>query len=322
MRQLIRYNVLLFALLLGLAGYLAQFAPQAMVPDNSLRIWFYDEDPNLKSYYQTMEVFGNDEIVAIFLRFPENEITNEALVLVRNLTQALESIEEIDRVFSVTTAKNIIADGDDLLVEDLVPDRPLSPVELNALKQKLLTDPLLGRVYASPHSSGILVTAQIVARKNFDSIRDAINKKIYAAVERVTEKAGIQTSQGGMGVMYTGLNDLTNRDIATTGILSYLVMFFLVAILLRSVLSVLITLVVVAITTMITLGIFGYLGNQVNLLTMILPTLLVILSIADCVHALAHCRGEPEEPGKNSAVLARSLGYIAVPCCGLSHFFR
>ena len=51
-----------------------------------------------------------------------------------------------------------------------------------------------------------------------------------------------------------------------------------------------------------------------NLLTMILPTLLVILSIADCVHALAHYRSELGREGDKQAILARSLGYIAIPC--------
>ena len=159
-----------------------------------------------------------------------------------------------------------------------------------------------------------MLTAQLVARRDFDQIRDQINQEIFEIVHAETEKYDLPVSFGGMGVMYTGLNKLTDADIATTGALSYLVMFTLVAVLLRSLLAVGITLVVVILTTLISLGTFGFFGNQVNLLTMILPTLFVILSIADCVHALTHYRSELREEGDHAVIMKRSLGYIAIPC--------
>ena len=108
MNQVIQHNKLLFVLVCVLAGYMGQFVPQAMVPDNSLRIWFYDDDPNLKSYYESMDIFGNDEIVAIFFEPKGGELDNETIALVRAISERLDELENIDRVFSITTGKDVL----------------------------------------------------------------------------------------------------------------------------------------------------------------------------------------------------------------------
>ena len=55
-------------------------------------------------------------------------------------------------------------------------------------------------------------------------------------------------------ISYRRLNEMANRDVALVGSLSYLLMFVLIAVLLRSVVSLLATVTVIALTSMITLG--------------------------------------------------------------------
>ena len=66
--------------------------PTAAVPDNSLRIWFLDDDPELLAYDAFHERFGNDEVMLLNVHAPEGVFEPTLLKRLRSLT-ALEAQE-------------------------------------------------------------------------------------------------------------------------------------------------------------------------------------------------------------------------------------
>jgi uncharacterized protein len=314
MNLVYRLRIPLFLVVVAAAALAAQYVPRAMVPNNSLRVWFYEQDPNLKAYYHSLDLFGSDELIAVLVRFEGDFLAEKNVALIRELTDQLEQLETIDKVFSPTNFKDVRFSDGTLHVKKVIPDDRLTSEQRAAAVKKLVDDAIFGGVYHPAGTNSVMVTAQPAATEKIDAVRDQINRDVRAVLQRVLGQRGVPHAVGGMGIMYSGLNEMANRDVALVGSLSYLLMFVLIAVLLRSVVSLLATVTVIALTSMITLGLFGYLGYQVNMLTVALPTLLVVLSILDCVHVLTHYRSSLTKKSKERALIVRALSFIAVPC--------
>ena len=73
----------LLAALCALVTVLAVWQAGKVGTDNSLRIWFLDDDPQLVAYRSYQERFGNDEVVVIAFTRPDGMASAAGLVLLR-----------------------------------------------------------------------------------------------------------------------------------------------------------------------------------------------------------------------------------------------
>ena len=71
--------------------------------DNSIAIWFMEDDPTLIEYRRFQRRFGNDEVVVIALNEPEGMLTPAGLERVRRVSQVLRSVKGVARVVSLAT---------------------------------------------------------------------------------------------------------------------------------------------------------------------------------------------------------------------------
>ena len=53
--------------------------------DNSVSIWFLDDDPAFMAYKEFQDKFGNDDVVTLFFSSPEGIFTRENLSLVHQV---------------------------------------------------------------------------------------------------------------------------------------------------------------------------------------------------------------------------------------------
>lgn len=313
---LYKYRYISFALIIICAALLAPHLKDAMAPNNSLRIWFYNDDPTLKAYEQSLLQFGNDEVIIIYYEIPGNDLlSKENLLRVEGLTRDIGSVKYIHRVFSLTNLKDIKYENGQVQSGNLVPEHfELNKAQKRKVMSKLLNDPVFGGTYISKSKKGVLITAQLKAREDIDKVRDEITNSVILILEKRLKNNGIEYHIGGVGVLYTFLNKLTTEDSRFFLGISYLIMFVLIAILLRSFWGLVITIVVIVLTSFITLGIFGATSHQINLMTVVLPTLVAILAIADCIHILSHHRLEIMDRISNKETILKSMSYIIVPC--------
>ena len=93
--------IVILAVLMGFSGY--QTLKKLRV-DNSLSIWFLEDDPSYKAYIDFQEKFGSDEI--FIAMFPvENALEENEINQLSRLHEAIDSLSYVKTSFSLAKAK-------------------------------------------------------------------------------------------------------------------------------------------------------------------------------------------------------------------------
>jgi predicted RND superfamily exporter protein len=117
----------------------------------------------------------------------------------------------------------------------------------------------------------------------------------------------------GFGVVYDGLNEASTTGAASLLLLAHSLMFVLLLLFFRRPLPVLVTLFAVGIATLWTMGLYAALGRQLNMVTMALPTLVLVIGIADCVHLLRSVARQESSASRQSRVTS-GIAQVIGPC--------
>src|SRR6266545_4504454 len=147
------------ALLLGLVAF-AVIVPgiKRVYSDVTYRIWFSADDPYIVQYDQFERRFGNDTAISLIIHSPSGLFDRDSAALLVELTKRMEKVREVIRVDSPANYSWVHADGDELIVEPLIPDdAPLTDQLLAERRKAALEDELLpGYLVSKDGTTGII----------------------------------------------------------------------------------------------------------------------------------------------------------------------
>jgi len=289
---------------------------KAIVPNNALTVWFLESDEMLINYKKFQDLFGNDETISILVVDSQGVINARRIEQIRRLTRSLEKIDGVARVFSLTNVSDLKLIGTDVSFENPIPhDSPTDPSRWIEIKNDLVHSSLLVNRFVDSTATATMVYVQMASMENFDAKRDAIVASVKSVAEEILGSGNAHI--GGLGVVYSGLNQITSHDFGLFLGLSYVVMFAVIYFIFRRVVLVLISLSGVFLASILTLECYGLMGYQVNMLTMTIPTITVILAILDSLHMIHeyYVQSRNAAPQTKPVVTVTSaLKTVFVPC--------
>ena len=83
---------------------------QKLAIDNSLSIWFLEDNSRYKDYLDYQEEYGSDEIIIALLEV-ENALDSSAVEQLKALSAALEGLDFVELVFNFPTRSTPIFQG-------------------------------------------------------------------------------------------------------------------------------------------------------------------------------------------------------------------
>ncbi len=272
--------------------------------DNALEIWFVEGDPALEAYNGFQETFGNDEVVVLSLHQPGGILDEAGMARIQTVGDVAAGVQGIDRVLSLATIEQIRS-GDDWLEVARLYKPPLGP----DFADSVLEDPLLAGTLVNRTGDTALVLAWMESMGDIDARRDAILADLRAQVA----ETGETVHYAGMGVIYAALNQASTVDSQVFIGASYLVIVGLLLVLFRRVGPVVLTMTVVGLAAIWLMGLYGATGHDINMVTMVLPTLMLIIGVSDCIHFLNRAVEQP--PGGTRWERARAaVAFMFWPC--------
>ena len=284
--RVIRGRWVLVGLFLLAMAALTPSLMTAVIPDNALTVWFLQTDPQLETYNEFQSEFGNDEVILMLVDAPEGAFTPPVLGAIDNISKRANDLEGVARVHSLLTIQDAWDEDDELVF------RPLLPAELRndtgalaEIEARSVANPLLVGRMISEDAKQTMLWIEMDVMGDIDAHRDRIVADVRTIGDEVLGER--EHAIGGLGVIYSGLNVLTQRDFGIFLGLGYLLMFVLLAWVFRSWRIVLATIGVISIATTIALGLYGLGGHQLNMVSVVIPTLIIILGVADAVHVPA-----------------------------------
>ena len=309
MHTLIRFRWAALALLVLLLAALGPGLAASAIPDNALSVWFLETDPALQAYYEFQDQFGNDEVALLMVEPEGGLLTPTARPLFDKLQRQIEAVEGVAAVhslYSIQDARRVVDDAGVGLIQ-FGPADDQSPGELRS-------NPMFAGRLVDDQLERAMVWVEMAASSDFDARRDSIIEGVRDAADKALD--GVPHSLAGVGVIYSGLNLATQHDFGLFVGIGYLIIFCAMGWLFRSWRMVTASMFVVTFGVSVALGVYGLLGHQLNMITVVLPTLIIVLGLADVVHfPAAFVQAQKHLPkAPRSEVVAATLKRVFVPC--------
>ncbi|CCN34038.1 putative exporter of the RND superfamily [Vibrio nigripulchritudo SO65] len=280
-------------------------------------IFFDGANPQLQAFEEIQATFNKTDNLAIVIAPADgNVFTPETLNLVRDFTEDSWQVPFSSRVDSLSNYQHTEAFEDHLLVEDLLlEDYELTQERIEKVKQVALSEPVLLKSVVSESGDVTIVNITLQLPKIDETAEliqvvafaDQLLAKYQAQYPSVTfHKAGIVAMNDAF--MVSAQNDTSTLVPAMLAV----VLVFL-TIMLRSFLSVVATLVVIIGSVTATMGLSGWAGMFLSTATVNIPTLVLTLAVADCVHVIATMRQAMLEGKSKSEAISHSIWLNFMP---------
>lgn len=227
--------------------------------NNNMEEWFPANSPQLVAKRQFIQDFGNDELIFVLLTFPEHSSERERIHALDTLSHEFDKIGGIDQVLnrnqlSISGIPGI--SGQLKRLERLFFDTENPNVEMIYIRPRML--------------------------ENFDLYRpkllDSVNNSLPVL------DSNIRVDITGSGVVFSRIEELTNRDSGLLFSLCFLLIFGMLAIRLRNWRKMGISVGLFLLLFVPAFSLFSWLGISVSLITMVVPLLLIINFFAYILH--------------------------------------
>lgn len=283
LERFLRWRWAALALLVVAVGAFTPGLKRAMIPDNAITVWFLDTDPQLEKYRKFHKNFGNDEVVLLQVESKAGIFNHKMLTRLSRLEKRLNRIEGVERITSLLNVQDAYDTPKGLRYAQLMP-RPIPSegAKLAAIGRRAIESKVFNSRLISPDGKRAMLWIQMRVMHDIDVRRDSIVKEIRTVADDILKE--IPHPMGGIGVIYSGLNVITQHDFGLFVGLGYLIMFAMLWWIFRSFRLLLAALGVIILGNLAALGIYGVAGHQMNMVTVVLPILIVVLGIADAVH--------------------------------------
>jgi predicted RND superfamily exporter protein len=297
---------LMVILVLAVAGAAAS-GIRLLTFDASYEAYFSERNPQLAAYHAFQRVYSRSDNILFVLAPRGGEVfARETLSAVEWLTSQAWQVPWSRRVDSITNFQHTEAQGDDLYVRDLIENaESLSDAELAATRAVALAEPLLVNRLIAPDArvTAVNVTVQIEqgdAEKTAETMAFA-----HALRDRLIARyPDFDVYLTGGVVMDHAFPEATLDDIRHLVPLVYLVIFFIMLLLLRSITGTLATALVLVLAATTGMGLAGWIGIPLTPPSVGAATIIMTLAVADSIHiliTLIHAQGRGLE--RRDAVL-------------------
>ncbi|MCC5888377.1 MAG: MMPL family transporter [Gammaproteobacteria bacterium] len=268
-------------------------------------------DPARAVYQRIANEFGSDNRTLIYVRddalwTPEKLASLEALQ--RGLRQ-VPHVERVDGLFNLRTVEGRRGRVDAQLLVDGVPETREGAL---LARDRALANPLYRYNFFSPDGR---VTALIVSLEDIEEIPDA-SARVHDGIERLLDRHRgdfERVFQVGPPRISVELTRSLFSDMLLLGPLAALVLIGAILLFMRSPMAAILPLVTSSLAVVWTLGMLGWAGVPLNILSAMIPALIIVIGSTEDTHIIAaYFRGlaEGAEDVRLDAVryMARHMG--------------
>jgi len=280
-----RWAVLIASLLLtfGLGPGMAKLGL-----NNDYRVFFSEDNPDLTAFDALENTYTKNDNVLILIHPKEGNVFNQTtLGAIYEITEDSWQIPYSTRVDSITNFQHTWADGDNLIVEDLIEERYFDENKIQRAKEVSVKEPFIYKKLLSEDlkTAGINVRIQAPG----ESVKEV--PEVAGFVRNLRDK--YETKYPDQEIRLVGVSMLNNafaetplKDVSFVMPLMFILLTIALILFLRSLIAALVTFILVIISTITALGTAGHLGIYLDPVSAAVPYIILTLAVADAIHIL------------------------------------
>ncbi|MDS1844730.1 MMPL family transporter [Vibrio vulnificus] len=280
-------------------------------------IFFDGSNAQLQAFDEIQTTFAKTDNIALVLAPKSGDVFDQrTLTQIQEMTEQAWQVPYSSRVDSLANYQHTEAVDDDLLVEDLLyQSYPLTAERIAKVRTIAMSEPLLVNALVSEKGdvAVINITMQMPGVDETAEVNEVIAYVEQMLSHYRAQYPDVTIYKAGIIAMNHSFAMAAQNDSATLVPTMLLVILVFLTLMLRSFLSVLATLVVIIGAIVATLGIVGWAGMFLHVASVNVPTLIMTLAVADCVHVIASMRHFMRQGMPKAQAIHRSVTLNFVP---------
>jgi predicted RND superfamily exporter protein len=286
-RFILRFRWMLLIVLLGITVVMGYHASRVQMSYEFARA-IPTDNPKYQAYQSFRRQFGEDGNLLV-IGIQTNDLFKAPVFNdYAAMAKQIKAIPAVEDIISVPAASNLVKDinTEKLNAVPVFPNRPLSQPELDTMSALFYNLPFYQGLLYNPATHSFLMGVRI----NKDVLNSKKRNEVVPAIVKVADAFGAKHN---LEMHYSGL-PLIRTNLATK-VASELQWFLLGSIILSAIILLLffrslsataLSLAVVIIGVICSLGTIEWLGYKITLLTGVIPPLIVVIGIPNCIYFL------------------------------------
>lgn len=272
--------------------------------DNSVSIWFPRDDPGIADYKHFLQNFGELEWTFIAVESQDNVYSSAFLHALQRVTKSLESLENVKKVVSLANLRDNFNEDNVLRYRRLLPDAPWTTSQLKTFKERIARNPVFqdSLVKKGDDTATVLV---VQTANHFGEIAPYRIKLVDSMHTILKHEKPIKAyGISGTAVINAELNRSSKRDMFVFYPLISIIVTMVGWAALRNMRDLSVLLTMVAGTMCLTMGTLLATGHSLNMVTIVMPTILMTISVVDIVHLIEVFHEQRKRSSVDAAIRA------------------
>ncbi|MGB4844633.1 MAG: MMPL family transporter [Ferruginibacter sp.] len=277
------------------------------------------DNPKYKEYVAFKEKFGDDGNLLVVGIKTDSLFKLKIFKAYKELHQQLKKINYVEDVLSVPSAVNLIKDSasQKLVAQKIFPDSIQTQAELDSAVSKFYNLPFYRSLLYNPVLKAYLIAVRINKDVLNSAGRTKVINDISDAAKLFEEKTKISVHLSGLPLIRTVVADRIQNEMKYFLFGSLLLSTLILLLFFRSISTTLLSLLVVVLGVIWSVGVLYLCGYQITLLTALIPCLVVVIGIPNCIYFINKYHSSYIEHGdkqKSLVDMVSKMGVVTLFC--------
>jgi len=286
-RIILRFRWMLLILLLAITGVMGYHASRVQMSYEFAKA-IPTDNPKYQAYQAFRRQFGEDGNLLV-IGIQTNDLFKAPVFNdYAAMAKQIKAVPAVEDIISVPAASNLVKDitTEKLNAVPVFPNKPLSQPELDSMSALFYSLPFYQGLLYNPDTHSYLMGVRI----NKDVLNSKKRNEVVPAIVKVADAFGAKHSlemhYSGLPLIRTNLATKVARELQWFLLGSIILSAIILLLFFRSLSATAISLAVVIIGVICSLGTIEWLGYKITLLTGVIPPLIVVIGIPNCIYFL------------------------------------
>jgi len=312
-RMILKWKYFLLSVVLLITAFLGYHASQVKLSYEFARA-IPTDNPKFIEYQEFRQKFGEDGNLMVIGIESEKlfkvDFFNDCASLAKNIRQ----VSGVEDVLGIPTATNLVKDTvtEKLQAVPIFPDKKIDQPELDSLQSQFKNLPFYRNVLYNPSTNAFLFAVRINKNVMNSAARTATVNAITKLGDAFGTRQKVEMHYSGLPLIRTSMAVRIADEMRWFLLGSLLISAIILLLFFRSFSAMLLSLSVVLIGVVWSFGIMHLFGYKITLLNALIPPLVVVIGIPNCIYFLNKYHTSFHDTGNKKEALTTMISRMGV----------
>jgi len=317
-RFILKYRLPLLLVLAALTGFMAWQASKVQLSYDFSRA-IPVNNPKYKDYQEFRKKFGEDGNLLVIGIQTDKFFTEKIFNSYAALQRSLKKVSGVDDVIAVPSAINLVkvTETEKLRADSIFPERIMTQAEIDSASAIFLNLPFYQHLLYNPATKawlmGVRINKDLMASKERIDIVNTINKM----ADDFGKANTLTVHQSGLPHIRTVLSIRIVKEMRMFILASIILSALILLLFFRSLSAMFLSLTVVMLGVIWSFATIEMLGYKISILNALIPPLIVVIGIPNCIYFLNKFHTAYNETGdkkKSLVMMVDRMGIVTLFC--------